>query len=306
MAEENPLAQFRSSTSAAPSDPDAGGNPLAQFRSQPSTKGEPTALDEDPRVGVETALRNTWNYATNVAQAVREELLLGYGSEKEAIISATFKYILAGGKGKSWGQIYDDDVSQTEKGLKEFSEKNPKVAGLATATGMLIPAGLTMGAAMGPTAVRVGAKTAGKATTEALKRPNFFRRSAQGTAAGAGYGAVYGSGKAEGGIEDRLAGAVEPGAVGAGMGAAVPIVGALARPAIAHLIKRGAAKRAGIERAAVDPLQETLESGAEGVAGEVKEPLPDSIWADLYADTRGLLSESLVRLGRFGKKVEKK
>ena len=203
------------------------------------------------------------------------------------------------------GQTYDQELRKEQRIAKEFRKENPTAANLAAGTGMAAPAVLTMGVGMGPTAVRVGAKTAGKATTEALGRPGFMRRVAGGTAAGGTYGAVYGSGKAEGGVEERLAGAVEPGAVGAAVGSAIPIVGAISRAAISHISKRIAAKKAGIDPRAVDPIQEALESGAEGVAKGVKDPIPDSLWADLYPETRGLLSTALVKLGRFGNKGRK-
>ena len=41
------------------------------------------------------------------------------------------------------------------------------------------------------------------------------------------------------------------------------------------------------------------------MTGEVKKPLPDSIWAEIGPETRSLLSASLVRLGRFGDKGRK-
>ena len=248
-----------------------------------------------------------FQYAAQVSTAVQEELLLGYGDELGALTPATFKYILAGPGGKkSWGQIYDAEFRRMERGRKEWAKENPIASDLATGVGMAAPAVLTMGAAMGPTAVRAGAKTAGLASTEALKRPSFLRRSAQGTAAGGGYGAVYGSGKADGGVEERLAGAVEPGAGAAIMGAAAPIVGAIARGAISHVQKKRLAKKVGIKSRAVDPIQEALESGEEGITGQVREPLPGSILADIHPETRGLLSSSLERLGRFGRKGRKK
>ena len=263
-------------------------------------------VDEDPMAGVEAALGNTLKYATNVAKIIQEEILLGYGDELSSLIPATFKYIMAGADGKkSWGQTYDQELRKEQRIAKEFRKENPTAANLAAGTGMAAPAVLTMGVGMGPTAVRVGAKTAGKATTEALGRPGFMRRVAGGTAAGGTYGAVYGAGKAEGGIEERLSGADETGAVGAAVGAATPIVGAIARAAISHVSKRIAAKKAGIDPRAVDPIQEALESGAEGVAKGVKDPIPDSLWADLYPETRGLLSTALVGLGRFGNKGRK-
>ena len=189
-----------------------------------------------------------------------------------------------------------------EKALEDFHKKNPFVANVAEGVGMLAPAVVSSGWSMGPTAVRAGAKTAGLASTEALKRPGFIRRAAQGTAAGGGYGAVYGSGKAEGGLEERLAGAVEPGAVGAVMGAATPIVGAIARPIIEHLKKRLVAKRTGVNPRALDPIQEALEEGSRGAPGGVKEPVPETYWADIFPNTRGLLVESLEKLGNFGLK----
>ena len=276
---------------------------------------------DDPAAGVETALSNTWEYAIGVAKTVQEEFFLGYGDELSAIAPATFKYILAGPDGKkSWGQIYEEVHTQELRDIEKFRKENPTAANLAAGTGMALPAVFTMGASMGPTAVRAGAKTAGLASTEALKRPNFIRRSAQGAAAAGGYGAVYGSGKAEGGIEERLAGAVEPGAVGAAMGSAIPIVGAIARPIIAHLKKRKVAKAAGIgvgprkkflgipvswkqvNTRAIDPIQEALHMGSRGAPGGVKEPVPETFWADIYANTRGLYVESLEKLGRFGLK----
>ena len=232
---------------------------------------------------------------------------MGHGDELGAIAPATFKYILAGPKGKkSWGQIYDQELKGGQKRIKKFAKENPWTAGIAGAAGMATSAIPTMGVGMGAAAVRTGAQTAGQYTTQALTRPFCgITRAVSGAKTAGAYGAVYGYGKGEGGVGERLASTVEPGAVGAAIGAATPIVGAIARPIVAHLSKLRAAKKAGIDPQAVDPIQEALESGAEGVARRVKKPLPDSIWADLNADTRGLLSKSVMRLGRFGYKARK-
>ena len=323
MAEENPLAQFRSPTSAAPSGPETEDNPLAQFRSQTGTTAEPTAPD-DPEAGIETALKNTLKYAVDVARAVQEEVYLGYGDEAAALVPATIRYILAGADGKkSWGDIYDKQLGLERRRLKEFKKENPTVAGLAGGVGMALTAIPTMGLGMGPTAVRTIARTA---STQPLKRPSFGRRMVGGATVGATYGGVYGSGKAEGGLEERLAGADEAGAVGGALGATIPIVGAIARPIISHIRKIHAAKAAGFgeprggilgnvpgfrtkvgdSTRAIDPIQEVLESGAGGLPGRVKDPVPESFWADIYPDTRGLLSQSLVNMGRFGHKGRKR
>ena len=109
MIEENPLAQFGSSTSAAPPGPETEENPLAQFSSQADTTGE-QAAPEDPEAGIQDALRNTWNYAVNVGlKVVQDGVRAGiWRLRLGAIAPATFQYLLAGPDGKkSWGQIYD-------------------------------------------------------------------------------------------------------------------------------------------------------------------------------------------------------
>ena len=63
---------------------------------------EPTT-PEDPAAGVETALRNTHDYALAVAKAVHEGLFVGYGSEVGVVSTATFRYLLAGPDGRSRG-----------------------------------------------------------------------------------------------------------------------------------------------------------------------------------------------------------
>ena len=157
---------------------------------QPQQQAVPDDPD-DPETGIETALKNTWKYATDVsnyisglANTYQDELFVGSGDELGAIAPATFKYILAGPKGKkSWGQIYDQELKGGQKRIKKFAKENPWTAGIAGAAGMATSAIPTMGVGMGAAAVRVGAKTAGKATTQALGRPDFLRRASGGAAA---------------------------------------------------------------------------------------------------------------------------
>ena len=239
------------------------------------------------------------------------------GSEEmTAAIGATPDWLF-GGDDYSWGEHYDAKLAKERARHKQFQEEKPLTSMALQTGGGLATAIPTVGLGMGGTApglfsrATTGVKNLvtghkpGKFDPTKLQRRSFLGRTAGGAAAGAAYGGAFGFGHGEGGAVDRAASAVVPAGLGGAIGAATPVVGAVARPAIAAVKKRIAAEKAGISTRAVDPLQGALQRGTHDVGGAVDAPVPGSLVADQYGSTRELLGDRLGKLGSDADRARK-
>ena len=247
--------------------------------------------------------QSPYDYAISLARRFNQELLMGLGDEYSAAANATLNRIFRGGD-KSWKDRYDEALPR-ERGLqKEFDQSNPTASLIAGLAGAAAPAAATIGVGMGPAAVKVG-QNFGKNVAQKLARPSMRRRVAGGVGAGGAYGGAYGFGTGEGDATNRVINAAMMAPFGAAVGGAVPVAGALGRPALAALKKRQAANKAGVDKRAIDPVQRALQKAVRDSKGEVKEPTQGAIVADMYPSTRATFRESVDRLNRFGDPARK-
>lgn len=257
--------------------------------------------------------------ANTAAGHVVENLMMGYGDEAAAGLGAGIDWLLGGMSGDI-GEMYDENLNRSRAKMDEFRERNPELTTALEVAGGVAPAAATMGAAMGPAMVAKGARVAGGPrlpvidyllrggrpagqTTRAVGRPSISGRIARGTAAGAGYGGAYGYGAGRGGHDARMEAMTDPAMFGAGIGAAVPVVGAVARPVAARAEKWLAARQADVPMAAFDPVQEALEKNVKTPTGVAPAGKPGSLNVDTAPELQALTAESLGRLGRFGGKA---
>jgi hypothetical protein len=144
---------------------------------------------------------------------------------------------IVGGIDALTGGSYEEGRDKARKVVQYADQYQPVDAAAGRLAG-----GVTQGLIMGPGAVAT----------------SIPKRMAIGAGLGAGQGAVYGAGSADGDIEDRLEGAAKDGALGAGIG--------LALPGVTGLIGKGytAAKTAlanrGIDAKSLSRVADMLES----------------------------------------------
>ena len=98
-------------------------------------------------------------------------------------------------------------------------------------------------------------------------------------------------------LKSRMSTVAEPGMLGGTVGAVVPFAGMAARPLASYFEKARAAKNAGVQKRAIDPIQEALEEGTLDVEGAVKAPQPGSKVVDQYPATRALARSQFEKLG---------
>ena len=274
---------------------------LAQLEAADAPKGEGGEL---------TGVAGAIDTANTAAGHVVENLMMGYGDEASAALGAGVDWLFGNSQGKSAGDLYDARLNRSRAKMDAFRERNPVLTAALEVAGGAVPAVATMGAAMGPAAVRLGTAVAPKGaaayTARPLGRVPFKSRVARGVAAGAGYGAGYGFGAGRDGFDNRLGGTFAPGLFGGAVGSAIPVVGAVARPFMGRLAKHRTAKEANIPARAVDPVQESLEKAAKDPEALVKGGTAGSLGIDMYPETAALAGEAMSKLGRFGGPAKKK
>ena len=241
------------------------------------------------------------DYANQIVRRLSQQFTFGKGDELAAAGDATLGRIFGkfSGDDRSWSERYNESLGQEREQLKSFEKTNPDSALVADLAGAFIPAAASIGVGMGPAAVRIGQKF-GPNVAQKLARPKLRHRVAGGAGMGAGYAGAYGFGTGEGGATNRVINAAMHAPFGAVAGSAVPVAGSLARPVIAALKKGKAAKEAGVDRRAIDPVQRALQKATRDAQGTIKEPTQGAIVADLYPSTRATFRESVEKLGRFG------
>ena len=244
--------------------------------------------------------QSPFDYANQIVRRLSQELTFGLGDELAAAGDATLGRIFGkvGGSDKSWSDRYNESLENERGQLKSFDQTNPTSSLVAGLAGAALPAAATIGVGMGPAAVKIGQKF-GPNVVQKLARPKLRHRVAGGAGMGAGYAGAYGFGTGEGDT-GRVINAAMMAPFGAAVGGAVPVAGSLGRPVIAALKKGKAAKEAGVDRRAIDPVQRALQKATRDAQGTIKEPTQGAIVADLYPSTRATFRESVEKLGRFG------
>lgn len=228
--------------------------------------------------------------ATNVARSVLGQgLMMGWGDEAEAYVRSRYT-----------GRPYEEVLAEIRAENKGYEERNPYGAVVGEIGGGMLPTA----AALALTPVTGGASIpaafmgpAGRLMTSAAARVPTV---AYGSMVGGTQGAISGAGSAVEG--DRVSGAVEGGALGAGIGAALPY----------GIQKYLAARdRRALERAAAqvpddsayDPLRQRLVD--EGIVTQAVKPpggswIPASISRSISEGTGALADarQALERLRR--------
>lgn len=147
-------------------------------------------------------------------------LTFGFSDEIEAAVKAAFT------KGS-----YQDNVEAVREGIKQYQKQNPMAAASSELAGALLPAAVTMGAAVPAVAARApqvagavtrGAQALTSALPSALQGTSIGAQVGRGAVLGSAGGALGGAGQAEGGATSTLQGAVLGAGLGAGVGAAIP------------------------------------------------------------------------------------
>lgn len=207
-------------------------------------------------------------------------LSFGFLDEAEGAARAVGKKLT--GDQRPFGELYDEGVAVPRSRIAAAKEANPIAFGVGElGAGVAVPGGLA----------RLGV---GSALANAAGR-GLGARTLAGAKEGAAYGAAYGLGTAEGGLTDRAQGALSGGALGFGIGAAMPaavdVVGAIgtqvARPfraaanpqgfaaeklgeAIARDVPQGGAGRFAArfeDMADANPSARLIDAGGENVRG---------------------------------------
>ena len=199
-----PEEDLPASVAAAAPGPPAGFVPEASIASAPAQQ----------EASVETP--STFQ---GITDAMMQGLTAGYADEAGAGVLASSRALFNVAKGKSpeWVKEYQGALGEINARAKAFGEESPWIAGASEVGGAVasLPG--------------LGAKFIAKAPTYAGK----LLRSAP---VGGGIGAVYGAGKAEGGLGERAMGA----ATGAAMGTALAPVTMLGVSGVAKIVEVGA------------------------------------------------------------------
>lgn len=232
--------------------------------------------------------------ATQAANAKAMTAMNDPGQMATALLGATqgatfgFGDELVAGLAGLTGGDYQQALSLQRNALAAGRETSPVTAyGSELAGGILSPA-----SAVG-SGWLAGANTLGSAA-------------ARGAVIGAGQGAAYGAGAADGGLADRVQGAATGATIGAGVGAAVPVIargaGAAKRGISDYMAERGGqaqiAKDLGVSRQAAAHVADTL--GADDMAAlrqSVAQAGPDAMLADASPAVQGALDAAMQRPG---------
>jgi hypothetical protein len=180
---------------------------------------------KDKRPGADTGVGRMYY---GVSDALKQGMTLGFSDELAGFAGGVGSLLT--GEGYSTGYESGRDTERAR--LKEFKSEHPVAATTAeVAGGFLTAAPVATGAAVGTPAWRVvhGAATQPAIANPALSTAGGIARSA---GAGAVMGGAAGFGSAEGGVEDRLAGAGIGATLGGVLGGGIPLVAAAARPIV--------------------------------------------------------------------------
>lgn len=166
------------------------------------------------------------NYAAGVLDSVAKGQSFGLSDELGAAANATFApaaraVLNAVGlrqpqptDNDTWGQRYDQNLAYKRGFTQQFEQDNPKAAMAANIGGNA----LTSMAALPAAATAAGPSLGG----------NMLRMGATGAA----LGGVQGFAEGEGGADNRTSSALKGAAFGGGIGAAIPVAGAMGRVAM--------------------------------------------------------------------------
>lgn len=173
---------------------------------------------------------------------------LGFGDELTAAVRAAPR-LMPGGE--SFGDAYSESVGAERRGINQFRDQHPIVAGLTELAG-----GVALGAAG-----TAGVARAGFAPTMTVGR---------GIMLGAGTGALGGIGASEGGVRERLAGGAGGAVAGGVLGAAAPVAGRLGGAAMDITRLRGPLSRlGGVVESATDrggrAVLQAIKRGGQGL-----------------------------------------
>lgn len=198
---------------------------------------------------------------TGVRQMAKGAPIVGsFLDEMNAATNAGLHPLLGtGAPGQSFSQRYDANVANERGQDRQFESAHPVLS-----TGLQLGGGVASGGALLKGAPAVGNFILGNSGG------NIATRIAAGAASGAGLGAASGFGAGEGNLENRTAEALRGGAIGAGVGAAIPPVTSTGAALAKMLMNRSAGSQTaaglGVPRSAVDRV-------AKNVAGDELTPM---------------------------------
>lgn len=136
---------------------------------------------------------------------VGQGILMGAGDEIKAGVRAGARRMFGDNPGKSYSDLYGQELADTRQSLGEFQQRHPVLSPVLETAGAIATTPLIPGGA-------------------AMRGATIGSRIARGAAAGAGYGAISGAASSDGGVTDRLAGGATGAMTGGLVGAAAPAV----------------------------------------------------------------------------------
>lgn len=252
----DPWADFRVKSASAVAPAAAAGDPWADFRKAP-------AKPEVQPQNVSDALANsfgqgaTFNFGDELAAAVRSKLPEISNWMMERPRETAFS---SGDPNRPDPRAAPQAVSAAPTSDQRYGEELAKIRAQTTADAKANPT-LMEGANI------AGNVAGGLAATPFLPGaltsvgPSLLANVAKGATLGAGFGAVSGFGSGEGGFENRMGNAAMPAVVGAGLGGAFPVGGALL-----DWVNRGPIGRS-VARNITDPIARALTGEAGPLGG---------------------------------------
>lgn len=191
-------------------------------------KGQDQPADIKPNPDGTSAGSPPWGYVGepgNYRPDVNGGGRLAAGA-RNAFQGMTFGFgdeIVAGATSLLPGRTYEAELERERERLRQNKEDYPGLSTAGELGGAVATALLPVGA--GAQAASRAGQAVPRAASVAAKAP-LASRMAGSMAAGAGLGGLYGFGAGEGGAQERAKSALAAGMLGAGTGAAVPLVGA--------------------------------------------------------------------------------
>ncbi|MDA7085492.1 hypothetical protein PH586_03680 [Pseudomonas sp. SA3-5] len=185
----------------------------------------------------------------SMLRGINDGLTFGFADEISSALSATINPITGSGNdADTWRERYDLNVEGERALDRQAREQHPAASAAGGIAGGMLPAALTAGSSLLPSASKSLAGPLSRAASEAA--PTLRQAAVEGSAVGAGYGGLYGLGSAEGDLLERAPGAVEGAALGAAVGAAAPAILGGVRSAAGLLTSPDRSAVQQIERAA--------------------------------------------------------
>lgn len=187
----------------------------------------------------------------------------GWGDEMRGAVQG----VLAGMQGGDFGSVYDQTVDESRNALGRERQVNPW-GSIGAEMGGAIATTALGGKVLGPVAGAVGFNAPA----------TLLGRTIAGGLSGAGQGALYGAGGADGNLGDRVKGAAVGGSIGGAVGAAIP----LASNAIAQMGQRG--QQAAVLNAAAKaaPSADDLKSSASAMFEQATGGTPLAVSDNAY------------------------